>query len=454
MKFASVVLAAGSGTRMASPLPKVLHPVAGESMIARIVSELSALSKVHVVINPQVRTLVQSALAAYPVEFHEQAEPKGTADAIKSVDLASFPEDILVLNGDHPLIRAEEIKSMYDQFLSKKLDLLIATTTLKNPKEFGRVVRDERGELKDIVEAKEASADELKIKEINTGVFFIKKKALLEALEALENQSATKEFYITKLAYYCYSQSSLKSSAYPASYEMAFGVNSPAQLARATESVFLENANFWMNKGNIIVDPKATYIEDGVSMGTSCVIYPGAYLKKGTALGNFCVIETNSYLHAAQLGNGVQIKGFSYIEHATIKDKASIGPFARIRQGTEIEEEVKIGNFVETKKAKFEKGSKASHLSYIGDATVGERSNIGAGTITCNYTAGKTKEKTTIGNDVFIGSGVQLVAPVEVEDGATVGAGATVRQTVKKGSLFFQTPEGKEIENYSPKKKS
>ena len=447
--MSAIILAAGKGLRMNSPLPKVLHPVAGEAMLARVARQLSFCKNTHVVVPPSTRRLIEATLAPYDATLHEQKEPKGTADALKSVDMKALGEGVLILNGDHPLIEEEQLKSMMKSFQEGDLDVLVATFVTEAPEGLGRVVRDAQGRICQIVEQAELTQDQTAINEINTGIYFIKTKVLEEILQKLDRYSSKGELYLTDMISFCY-EASYKVDTFPASPEMAFGVNSPQQLAQATRHVFQAQAQHHLQEGVIIIDPQNTYIEPFVQIGKACVIYPGCYIKKGTRMGPFCVLEMNTYLHAAQLGNSVQVRAFSYLENCKVESNACVGPFARLREGVHLEEDVKVGNFVELKNSHVKKGAKANHMSYIGDSVVGERSNLGAGTVTCNYSVDRKKYKTHLGSDVFVGSGVQFVAPVKVGDAAVIGAGSTVRSEVKSGSLFVTS--GKKItkENYKP----
>ncbi len=445
-----ILLAAGKGTRMRSPLPKVLHPVAGRPMIEKVIyaSKKAGASEVRVIVG-HGQQLVRQVVEPMGVTCFEQKEQLGTAHAVRCAKVEEIDGNVIIMNGDHPLIEENDIKDFYRQFRDEKCDLAVVTVELKKPGEFGRVVRHQ-GRLKAIVEAKDASVDTLKIREVNTGIYVVKAEVLKDLLPQIQNQNSKKEFYLTDLISLSI-EAGLKVMPLLATPKVAVGVNTQAELAKASRLLFRRKADRLMEEGVLIVDPRTAYVEDFVEIGAGSVIYPNVFIRGRTRIGSFSVLESNVFISDCQIGDSVQIRGGSYLESSQVHSKASVGPYARLRPETVIGEEAHIGNFVELKKVKFGKRSKAGHLTYLGDADVGEEVNIGCGTITCNYAADKQKYKTKIGNRVFVGSDTQFVAPIEIGDDAVIGSGSTITRDVPAKALAVA--RGKQIirENYTPK---
>lgn len=449
-KLAMIILAAGKGTRMKSPLPKVLHPVAGRPMIEKVIlaSKKAGATDLRVVVG-HGQALVRSVVEPMGVNCFAQENQLGTADAVRSAQVDSIEGDVIIMNGDHPLIEAEDIMKFLKMFRDEKCDLAVVTAEVKRPGELGRIVRH-RGELKAIVEAKDASAETLKIREINTGIYVAKAKILAEYLPQIKNHNSKKEFYLTDLISLCI-EDDCKVMAIKASAKVAVGVNTQQELAHATKLLFQRKARRLMEEGVLMIDPAATYIEESVEVGAGAVIYPNTFLRGSTKVGSFTVIEPHVFVSDSEIGESVQVRAGSYLEQAVIFNRASVGPYARLRPQTSIGEEAHVGNFVEMKKVKFGKKSKAGHLTYLGDAEVGEDVNIGCGTITCNYAADKKKYQTKIGNRVFVGSDTQFVAPIEIGDDVVIGSGSTITKSVPAKALAVA--RGKQVikENYTPK---
>ena len=449
-KLAMIILAAGKGTRMKSPLPKVLHPVAGRPMIEKVIqaSKKAGATDLRVIVG-HGQNLVRAVVEPMGVNCFVQENQLGTADAVKSAKVDDLEGDVVIMNGDHPLIEAEDIRKFVQIFRDEKCDLAVVTSVVKKPGAFGRIVRH-KGDLKAIVEAKDASADTLKIREINTGIYLAKAKVLMEYLPQIKNHNAKQEYYITDLISLCI-EDDCKVMAIKASPKVAVGVNDQIELAHATKLLFKRKAKCLMEEGVLMIDPSVTYIEESVSIGAGSVIYPNVVLRGATKVGSFTVIEPNVYVSDSDIGDSVQVRAGSYLEQAVIHNRASVGPYARLRPQTTIGEEAHVGNFVEMKKVNFGKKSKAGHLTYLGDAEVGEEVNIGCGTITCNYAADKKKYKTKIGNRVFVGSDTQFVAPIEIGDDVVIGSGSTITKSVPAKALAVA--RGKQVikENYTPK---
>ncbi len=442
MEFTAIILAGGQGTRMKSPLPKVLHPVAGQAMIKRVLQtcQEAGLTEMRVVVG-HGHQLVKSVLEPLAALTYFQHKQLGTADAVKSAELDSLTSDVVIMNGDHPLIMSQDLKNFISDFKELKLDLAVVTVELDEPASFGRIIR-QNNQLVSIVEAKDASSETLKIKEINTGLYIVKADVLKKYIPLIKNNNSKQEFYLTDIVDLAI-QAGLKVQALLShNTDVAHGVNSQAELADATQKIFTRKAQQLMQAGVVLINPATTYIEESVVVGSGSVIYPNVFLRGQTALGSFVVVEPNSFISDSIIGDSVHIKAGTYLEQTIIKTKASVGPYARLRPDTVIGEEAHVGNFVEMKKVKFGKNSKAGHLTYLGDAEIGEDVNIGCGTITCNYTASKEKHRTVIGDRVFVGSDTQFIAPVKVGADSIIASGTTVTKDIPEGALALaRTPQ-------------
>lgn len=451
-KLSVVILAAGQGTRMKSPLPKVLHPVAGTPMIVRVINAAKSFNPVEIrVVVGHGKSLVEQVILPTGVTTHEQKERKGTAHAVMAADFESLTGIVLILNGDHPLIRKEDLNKALTEFNDLKADVAVLTCVLKKPREFGRIVRQD-GKMKAIVEVKDASGDTLKINEVNTGAYIVRSEVLKEFLPLIKPHNAQNEFYLTDIIALCVEHRKTILGV-QVSKRFAFGVNDQVQLSRATGIVNRDKIKELMLNGVIFIKPETCYVEDEVQIGSGAVIYPNVFLKGFTEIGEFSVIEPNSFILSSKIGLGVQIKMGSHLEKVIIHDKSEIGPYARLRPETEIGANAKVGNFVEMKKVKFGESSKAGHLTYLGDAKIGKNVNIGCGTITCNYAVDKKKYETIIGDGVFVGSDSQFVAPVTVGHGAIIGSGSTVTKDVPANALAVARAKQTNIEGYAEKLK-
>jgi bifunctional UDP-N-acetylglucosamine pyrophosphorylase/glucosamine-1-phosphate N-acetyltransferase len=385
------------------------------------------------------------------VTTHEQKERMGTAHAVMAADYDSLSGTVLILNGDHPLIKKEDIEKALTEFNDLKADIAVLTCVLKKPREFGRIIR-QGGNIQAIVEVKDASGDTLKINEINTGAYIVRSEILKEYLPQIKPHNAQKEFYLTDLISLCV-ENRKKVLGVQVSKRFAFGINDQVQLSRATNIINRDKIKDLMLNGVIFIKPENCYVEDEVQIGSGAVIYPNVFLKGFTHIGDFSVVEPNSFILSSKIGSGVQIKMGSHLEKVVIHDKSEIGPYARLRPETEIGANAKVGNFVEMKKVKFGEGSKASHLTYLGDAKIGKDVNIGCGTITCNYAVDKKKYETIIGDGVFVGSDSQFVAPVTVGEGAIIGSGSTITKDVPANALGIARAKQANVEGYAEKLK-
>lgn len=448
--FSVIILAAGRGVRMASALPKVLHPVAGSPMVVRVLDQArqAGASEIRVVVGFGEALVRQVVEPAGGVCFR-QVDQKGTADAVRSAQPSSLEGPVLILNGDHPLIESADIKKIFENFRESPKGITVVTSKLKKPGSYGRIVR-QAGRVRAIVEAKDASADTLKINEVNTGIYMLDAKLLNELLPQIKNHNAQKEFYLTDIISLAI-ENGLPVDGLVLDSRVATGVNSQDELSKATRKVYLRKAKKLLESGVMIIDPRSTYIEDSVDVGASSVIYPGCFLKGRTQIGQFVVIEPNCFLNHAKIEDSVQIRAGSYLEECEVKTKAVLGPYARLRPETVIGQEAHIGNFVELKKVKFGDRAKANHLTYLGDAEVGEGTNIGCGTITCNYAVDRKKYKTIIGKNVFVGSDTQFVAPITIGDDAVIASGSTITADVPAKALAIARGQQVIKENYTAK---
>ncbi|NQZ01685.1 MAG: bifunctional UDP-N-acetylglucosamine diphosphorylase/glucosamine-1-phosphate N-acetyltransferase GlmU [Bdellovibrionales bacterium] len=450
LNFSVIILAAGKGTRMKSPLPKVIHPVAGQPMIYRIVDAASKAGalETRLVVGAGSK-LVQRVVEPLGASCFFQEKQLGTADAVASAEPGNLEGPVIIIGGDHPLMTSRDFEWLVKEYNKRECQLAVVSCEVDEPGSYGRIVRN-HGKLYSIVEAKDASADTLKIKEVNTGIYVMDAEVLNKYLPKISNENQQNEYYFTDIISLSL-EGGESVDAIIGEAHMAQGVNDQEQLAAASKSVFSRKASELMKEGVIFVDPERTYIEDDVKVAAGTVIYPGVYIKGPSQIGSHCVLEPNVFIEKAQVGDSVQLKAGTYLNDCTIEKGATLGPYAHIRPQTEIGEDCKIGNFVELKKTKMGKGSKASHLAYLGDAEVGENVNFGCGAITVNYAVDKKKYKTVIEDEAFVGSDCQLVAPVTVGKGAMIGAGSTITKDVPENALAVSRSKQIVKENYQPK---
>ena len=453
--LATVILAAGKGTRMKSALPKVLHPLCGEPLIhypVRLARQLGSTATVLVV--GHGAEAVEAALAAENVAFALQAEQLGTGHALLCAQpaLSDFSGTILLLCGDVPLLRSATIAQLLDYHHSQGASVTVLTATLENPHGYGRVVRD-GDEVIAIVEEKDATPELRSIREINTGIYCFAAPFVFTALSQVGCNNAQGEYYLTDVLALARSSGKKVCALAAAEGAEAMGINDRVQLAEADALLRLRINRQHQLAGVTIVDPLSTYIEPGVAIAADTIIHPGAHLRGTTKVAGHCIVEPGAMITDSSLDEGVHIKAGSIVESSEIGAGCAIGPMAHLRTGTILLGDNKIGNFVETKKARFGKKSQASHLTYIGDAEVGERVNFGCGTITCNYD-GVNKYQTTIGDDVFIGSDTQFIAPVTIGSGSLIAAGSTITKDVPADALALSRCDQKVIEGWAAKKRA
>ncbi|MGE8207418.1 bifunctional UDP-N-acetylglucosamine diphosphorylase/glucosamine-1-phosphate N-acetyltransferase GlmU [Heyndrickxia sp. NPDC080065] len=449
----AVILAAGQGTRMKSKLYKVLHPVCGKPMVEHVVDQISKLKMNKMVtIIGHGADLVRAKLEG-KTTFALQEKQLGTAHAVIQADKELAEEDgvTVVVCGDTPLIQAETIEALMNHHEEQKAVATILTAYTDQPEGYGRLIRNKEGFVERIVEHKDASEEERKVKEINTGVFCFNNKALFSTLKKVSNDNAQGEYYLPDVIEILKNQGEIVSAYQTNDMEETLGVNDRVALANAEKIMRKRINTFHMKNGVSIIDPEQTYIELDVTIGADTVIYPGTILSGQTVIGEDCMIGPNSEIKDCIIRNGTSVR-HSVAHNSAIGENVQIGPFAHIRPNSNIDDDVKIGNFVEIKKASFGKGSKASHLSYIGDAEVGSNVNIGCGSITVNYD-GKNKYLTKIEDGVFVGCNSNLVAPVTIGKNAYIAAGSTITEDVPGDSLSIARARQVNKENYVNKLK-
>ena len=434
MKLKTLILAAGKGTRMKSELPKVIHEVNGIPMISKIIKVLEILKPEENILILGHKKEEVLKVVGENADYVVQTEQLGTGHAVLQAKdkLKDYDGDVMILCGDTPLLREETLKELYKFHKDTDSVTTILTSIYDNPFGYGRIVK-ENGLVKAIVEEKEADAEIKKIKEVNAGVYCFKGRELFEALSKITNNNEKGEYYLTDVIGIQVGEGKQVQSYVLSDNIEILGVNSKVELAQASK-VLRDRKNIeLMEKGAILIDPATVYIEEDVEIGRDTIIYPGAVLQGKTVIGENCQILGASRIVDSILRNNIKVES-SVIEDSILENGVTIGPFAHLRPKSHLKEKVHIGNFVEVKKSVLEKGVKAGHLTYLGDAHIGEDTQIGAGTITCNYD-GKNKFKTIVGKNSFIGSDSMLVAPVIIGENALVGAGSVITKDVPDNSL-------------------
>ncbi len=434
---AALILAAGKGTRMRSSLCKVLHPVAGRPMINYVIDAVAAASpdKIAVVVGHQSEEVIK-ALDGSGVEFAVQEPQLGTGHAVMAAEelLHDYTGDILILCGDIPLIQQRTLQYFIEYHRLEAAKLTVMTTRMENPQGYGRIIRDSRGFVSAIVEEKDATEECKRINEINTGIYLVKASLLFSLLTKIGSDNAQSEYYLTDIVKEAAKENELvRGFELRDSYE-AIGINTRSELARVSGVIWGQLRQDLMESGVTLLNPETVYVDSTVTVGEDTIIHPGVTLSGDTVIGRDCIIESGVYILNSRLGDGVRVLQGSRLDKAGVMDGTQIGPMAHLRPEAKIGRNARIGNFVEVKKSSIGDGTKASHLTYIGDATVGKNVNVGCGTITCNYD-GKRKHKTVIKDRCFVGSDVQFVAPVEIGEGSVIGAGSTITRDVPPKSL-------------------
>jgi bifunctional UDP-N-acetylglucosamine pyrophosphorylase/glucosamine-1-phosphate N-acetyltransferase len=436
MKPTVVILAAGLGTRMKSGLAKALHPLAGRPMIQHVLEAVSGLvvQKTVVVLGHQADR-VRKMAEGYGATIALQAEQLGTGHAVMQAHevIAAAKGPVLILCADTPLLTTATLRSIVDLHAASRAVVTVMTAMAPEPFGYGRVVRS-KGGITRIVEEKDATPAQKKIIEVNAGIYCFEQKFLLEALKSIGNKNAQGEYYLPDTITLARKKRLVVAGLVCGNPDEVMGVNTREDLSRAEHIMRSRINRTWMLAGVTILDPGATFIGSEVMLGRDCILYPNVRIEGKTTIGQGCTVFPGTRILDSSIGNEVTVKDCSVIEESTVSDNASVGPFAHLRPGSVIGARARIGNFVEIKKSSIGEGSKANHLAYIGDATVGKDVNIGAGVITCNYD-GFDKFPTIIEDGVFIGSDSQLVAPVRIGRGALIAAGATITRDVPADAL-------------------
>lgn len=439
MSLAVVIMAAGKGTRLKSRRPKVLHEIGGKPLLAHVIAAASrvvAPSDIYVIVGHQADR-VEAAVAASGVRFVLQAEQLGTGHAIQCAReaIANY-ENVLVLSGDVPLLQAETIE-MLVEYHRLESAMTVLTAIPENPFGYGRIVRREgqnTSNIEAIVEQKCLDQEQLRIREINTGIYAFRTAPLLAHLDELTSNDANGEYYLTDLARILVKDGEVVAAVQAPDAEEVLGANTIAELVQLDATLRARTAERLMAAGVTIFRPETCWIDAEVEVGPDTIIEPFVQLLGQTRIGSDCKIRSGSVVENSTIADSVLIRQSCVVVESVIGASAKIGPFAHLRPGSEIGEDAHIGNFVETKKARVGRGAKANHLTYLGDAVVGAGSNIGAGVITCNYD-GVNKHTTQIGEGVFVGSDSTLVAPIVIGDGAYIGAGSCITKEVPADAL-------------------
>jgi bifunctional UDP-N-acetylglucosamine pyrophosphorylase/glucosamine-1-phosphate N-acetyltransferase len=440
---------------MKSALPKVLHRVAGRPMIEYVLDTAATLdpSSILVVVGHQAERLKQALERQTGLTFVVQEPQLGTAHALLQAEaaLAGKRGTVMLLSGDVPLLKGSTLKMLAEHHASTGAAATVVTATVENPHGYGRIVRSGQ-QIARIVEEKDANPAQREIREINTGIYAFELDRLFEALRGIAAENAQREYYLPDLVAIYARQGRRVETVKVDNLSEIQGINSRAELAAVGRAVRQAKNAELMAAGVTIEDPATTYIDSDVQVGAETVIRPGVTLERGTSVGSRCEIQGGVRIVASTIGDGVTILDHCLISDSTVGDGASIGPFAHLRSETRLGRGAKVGNFVEVKKSSIGGGTKAMHLAYLGDAVIGERVNIGAGTITCNYD-GVRKQTTTIEDGAFIGSDTQLIAPVTVGKDAYVGTGTTIREDVPPGALAVSAGKQRNIDGWVEKKK-
>lgn len=449
----TVVLAAGKGTRMKSALPKVLHRVGGKTMLQHVLDAATvAGSEKNVVVVGFGGEQVKAAIGSQ-AEFVEQAEQLGTGHAVMQAQplLKDFAGTVMVLCGDTPLLEADLLHKLYTAHKDSGAQATVLTAVMPDATGYGRIIRTADGAVLKIVEQKDANAEELKVQEVNSGIYCFEAQALLDSLGQLSCDNAQGEYYLTDVLEILNKQDKKVWAVVADDFESTLGINSRAQLANA-EKILRRRKNIeLMENGVTIMDPATTFIDAQVTVGKDTVIYPFTWLEGATVIGENCQIGPNSYFTDVKVGDHVKAI-FAYAHECEIADDVTVGPYVHLRPAAKLEQGVKVGNFVEVKNSTIGKETKLPHLTYIGDSDIGAGVNMGCGCITVNYD-GRQKYRTIVGDHAFVGCNTNLVAPVEVGEGAYIGAGSTITKNVPADALGIGRARQTNIEKWQNRRK-
>lgn len=434
MNFKAIILAAGKGTRMKSKYPKVIHKVCGKEMVNHVinVSKKSGVNDIVAILGHESEVVKERLPKDTMIAM--QTEQLGTGHAVKMAKEYINDEDtIVVLCGDTPLIKEDTLNRLFSYHLENGYHATVLTTKVDNPTGYGRIIRDSNEDLLKIVEQKDANEEEKAVNEINSGIYCFNGKSLREALDLIDNNNAQGEYYLTDTIYIMRDKGQKVGAYNGSTIEELMGVNSRVELSKAEEIMRRRINESHMVNGVTIIDTNSTYIESDVEIGNDTIIYPGVMLKGNTKIGCNCIIEMNSSIENSIIGDNTEVKNSTIID-SVVGENTTVGPYAYLRPKSNIGNHVKIGDFVEVKNATIEDHSKASHLSYIGDAHVGKNVNIGCGVVFVNYD-GKNKFKSVVKDGAFVGSNSNLVAPVTVEEDGYIATGSTITNDVPNGAL-------------------
>ena len=451
--FTSVILAAGMGTRMKSKMPKVLHKVCGKPLSKWVIdaSEAAGADKVCAVVGHKAETVKE--VLGDVCEFALQAEQKGTGHAVmQAIDVIKNTKgEVVILNGDTPLITAETINKAIEYHKNNGNQATVITAILDDATGYGRIVRDNDGSVLKIVEQKDASKEEKKINEVNSGMYVFDAQSLVYALDKITPNNAQGEYYLTDTLEILLSAGKKIGGYAISDNDEIRGINDRVQLNEAEKIMQKRINEYHMRNGVTMRNPESVYIEDGVEIGNDTEICQNVTIKSGTKIGSDCVIGSGSMLDRAVIHDGVDVLS-SVILESEVDEGTHVGPFAYIRPNCHVGKEVKVGDFVELKNSNIDDGTKISHLTYIGDSDVGKRVNFGCGTVTCNYD-GKKKYRTTIGDDCFVGCNTNFVSPINVGDGVYIAAGSTITEDIPENSLSIARARQVNKEGWKDKRK-
>ena len=451
--FTSVILAAGMGTRMKSKMPKVLHKVCGKPLSKWVIdaSEAAGADKVCAVVGHKAETVKE--VLGDVCEFALQAEQKGTGHAVmQAIDVIKNSKgEVVILNGDTPLITAETINKAIEYHKNNGNQATVITAILDDATGYGRIVRDNDGSVLKIVEQKDASKEEKKINEVNSGMYVFDAQSLVYALDKITPNNAQGEYYLTDTLEILLSAGKKIGGYAISDNDEIRGINDRVQLNEAEKIMQKRINEYHMRNGVTMRNPESVYIEDGVEIGNDTEICQNVTIKSGTKIGSDCVIGSGSMLDRAVIHDGVDVLS-SVILESEVDEGTHVGPFAYIRPNCHVGKEVKVGDFVELKNSNLDDGTKISHLTYIGDSDVGKRVNFGCGTVTCNYD-GKKKYRTTIGDDCFVGCNTNFVSPINVGDGVYIAAGSTITEDIPENSLSIARARQVNKEGWKDKRK-
>lgn len=456
MRIEVVILAAGKGERMKSLLPKILHPLWGRPLISYPMEIARALAARPIVVVTGVGSReVERACAGRDVAFVRQSPPRGTGHALLRVQASRgrFKRRVLVLLGDVPQLRVSTVRELLRFHEQRKASATVLTAVLDDPRGYGRIRRDGLGRVTGIVEELDALPHERTIREINTGIFVFEPDLLNDFLPRLKPDNRKGEYYLTDLVHLAVENGMEVAALAASDPKEGLGVNSRRELAEAHDAMRARFVERLIDEGARVLDRRTLYVDPTVRVAPGVALHPNVHLLGRTVIESDCVIGTGAVIQDSIVKRGTVVKPYSVIEESRIGPAAQVGPFSRLRPGTVVDRDVRVGNFVELKKSRLGRGTKAQHLSYLGDAIIGPGVNVGAGTITCNYDGAK-KSRTILERGVFVGSDTQFVAPVRVGRGAYIGAGSTITENVPGGALALSRTEQKNVRGWVKKRRT